>query len=314
VQTLIEHKDLAEAAQQAERLEALEVQRGSEPNAFAAIELRARLFEEDGTGKGGEKAIKLLEQHIHRKNAKPEEVLLLLNSMRRQKKFADAFNLCLKTWDEKDARKKCSPEVIGGASVAVLRSMQAAGTPATREQVLLIEEKLKDALAANPKGVVLMLHLAELYDQRGDWERAEEMYRQVLRPENEPKNIVALNNLAWLLAQHASEQDKLQEALTTIDAAVNGIGQRADLIDTRGLVRMRLNQDAAALADFRAAVADMPTPAHLFHLARAHYKSQDKSNAYKVLKRAKDQGLQASALHPVEQKDYRDLLDALKIR
>jgi Tfp pilus assembly protein PilF len=314
VQTLIEHKDLAEAAQQAERLEALEVQRGSEPNAFAAIELRARLFEEDGTGKGGEKAIKLLEQHIHRKNAKPEEVLLLLNSMRRQKKFADAFNLCLKTWDEKDARKKCSPEVIGGASVAVLRSMQAAGTPATREQVLLIEEKLKDALAANPKGVVLMLHLAELYDQRGDWERAEEMYRQVLRPENEPKNIVALNNLAWLLAQHASEQDKLQEALTTIDAAVNGIGQRADLIDTRGLVRMRLTQDAAALADFRAAVADMPTPAHLFHLARAHYQSQDKSNAYKVLKRAKDQGLQASAQHPVEQKDYRDLLDALKIR
>jgi hypothetical protein len=140
------------------------------------------------------------------------------------------------------------------------------------------------------------------------------MYRQVLRPENEPKNIVALNNLAWLLAQHASEPDKLQEALTTIDAAVNGIGRRADLIDTRGLVRMRLNQDAAALADFRDAVADMPTPAHLFHLARAHYKSQDKSNAYKILKQAKEQGLQASVLHPVEQKDYRDLLEALKIR
>jgi tetratricopeptide (TPR) repeat protein len=314
VQTLIEHKELEKAAKEAERLEALEMARGAEPNAFAAVELRARLYELDGTDKGGAKALKLLEDHIRRKGAKPEEVLLLLNSMRRQKKFAEAFDLCLKTWDEKDAKKKCSPEVIGGASVSVLRSMQSAGTPATREQVLLIEDKLKDALQANPKSVVLMLHLAELYDQRGDWARAEEMYRQVLRPENEPKNIVALNNLAWLLAQHSSEEDKLKEALTTIEAAVNGIGRRADLIDTRGLVRLRLNQDAAALADFREAVADMPTPAHLFHLARAHYKAQDKSNAYKVLKEAKDKGLQASALHPVEQKDYRDLLDALKIR
>jgi tetratricopeptide (TPR) repeat protein len=312
VQMLIEHKEFSEAAKEVERLEALEVQRGSEPNAFAAIELRARLLEENGSSKGGEKALRLLEDHIRRKTAKSEEVLLLLNSMRRQKKFAEAFDRCLKTWEE----KKCKPEVIGGASVAVLRGMQLNGTPATREQVLLIEDKLKDALKDDPKSVVLMLHLAELYDQRGDWQEAEQMYRQVLRPENEPKNIVALNNLAWLLAQHASEPDKVQEALTRIEAAVNGIGRRADLIDTRGLVYLRLNQDSAALADFRDAVADMPTPAHLFHLARAHYKAQDKTNAIKILKEAKKNGLddQASVLHPVEQKDYKRLLEELKIR
>jgi tetratricopeptide (TPR) repeat protein len=310
VQMLIEHKELKEAAKEVEHLEALELRRGSEPNAFAAVELRARLLEEDTSSKGGEKAIKLLDDHIHREKADPNEVLLLLNSMRRQKKFAAAFERCLKTWDE----KKCKPEVIGGASVAILRAMQADGAPVTREQVLLIEEKLKDALHDNPKNVALMLHLAELYDQRGDWQGAEQMYRQVLHSENEPKNIVALNNLAWLLAQHASESDKLQEALTRIEAAVNGIGRRADLIDTRGLVYLRLNQDAAALTDFRDAVADMPTPAHYFHLARAHYKAQDKANAIKVLKDAEKHGLQANVLHPVEQKDYQKLLEELKIR
>src|SRR5262249_29187539 len=75
VQVLIEHKELEEAAKWADRLEELEQQFGPEPNAFAAVELRARLLEEE---KAGEKALKLLEQHIKRPKAQPEEVLLVL--------------------------------------------------------------------------------------------------------------------------------------------------------------------------------------------------------------------------------------------
>ena len=307
VQMLLEHKELREAAKQMERLETLEEQRGSEPNAFAAVELRARLLEEQ---KAGDKAIKILEDHIRRKKANPDEVLLVLNSMRRQKKFAQAYARCVEAWKD----KKCSPEVIGGASVAVLRGMQANDTPASHEQVLTIEQYLNRALEAKPRSVVLMLHLAELYDQRGRWDDAENIYRRVLLPENEPKNIVALNNLAWLLAQRSSDTQKHHEALLRIEAAVAGIGRRADLLDTRGLVRMKLGQNAAALADFREAAADMPSPAHLFHLARAHYKSSDKTNASKVLKRAREQGLQASVLHPSEQSEYQKMLMELKIR
>jgi len=307
VQSLIEHKELDEADKMADRLEELEDRRGPDKNAFAAVELRARLLEVQGKG---EAALQRFEKLLRRPKAKPEEILLLLNSMRRQKKFAEALERCMKTW----AEKKCSPEVIGGASVAVLRSMQSNGTPATREQVLLIESHLLKSIEANPKSVVLMLHLAELYDQGGKWEEAEQMYRRVLHPENEPKNVVALNNLAWLLAQRSSDPQRVQEALAKIESAVNGIGRRADLIDTRGLVYLKLNQDAAALADFREAAADMPTPAHLFHLARAHYKGRDKTNASKVLKQAREQGLQASSLHPVEQAEYQRLLEELKVR
>ncbi|MGH7224383.1 MAG: tetratricopeptide repeat protein, partial [Gemmataceae bacterium] len=297
VQMLLEHKELREASKQMERLETLEEQRGSEPNAFAAVELRARLLEEQ---KDGAKALKILEDHIQRKKANADELLLVLNSMRRQKKFAPAYARCLEAWKD----QKCSPEVLGGASVAVLRGMQANGTPASHEQVLTIEQYLKKALEAKPRSVVLMLHLAELYDQRGRWDDAENIYRRVLLAENEPKNVVALNNLAWLLAQRSSDPHKHQEALARIEAAVAGIGRRADLLDTRGLVHMKLGQDAAALADFRAAAADTPSPAHLFHLARAHYKSSDKPNASKVLKVAQEHGLQASVLHPSEQSEY----------
>jgi tetratricopeptide (TPR) repeat protein/Tfp pilus assembly protein PilF len=307
VQTLIEHKELREASKTLEQLEALEERRGAEPNAFAAVELRARLFEEQNASG---KAIKLLEDHIKRKNANPDEVLLVLNSMRRQKKLDLAYQRCLQAWKE----GKCSPEVIGGAGVAVLRGMQAEGAPANHEQVLAIEQHLNKALEAKPKSVVLMLHVAELYDQRGRWDEAEAMYRRVLQPENEPNNIVALNNLAWLLAQRSGDPQKHQEALLRIESAVTGIGRRADLLDTRGLVLMKLGQNAEALADFREAAADMPTPAHLFHLARAHYKASDKTNASKTLKLAQEQGLQASLLHPSEQSEYQKMLMELKIR
>ncbi len=306
LQMLIEHKELREAAKALEHLETLEEQRGSGPNTFAAVELRARLLEEENAG---EKAIKILEDHIKRKDANPDEVLLVLNSMRRQKKFDLAYQRCMQAWKE----GKGSPEVIGGASVAILRSMQAEGAQASHEQVLAIEQHLNKALESKPKSVVLMLHLAELYDQRGRWDEAESMYRRVLQPENEPKNIVALNNLAWLLVQRSSDPQKHQEALVRIESAIAGIGRRADLLDTRGLVLMKLGQDGAALADFREAAADMPTPAHLFHLARAHFKASDKSNASKALKLAAEQGLQDSLLHPSEQSEYRRMRDELRI-
>ncbi len=117
-----------------------------------------------------------------------------------------------------------------------------------------------------------------------------------------------------MLAQRSSDQEKVREALAKIESAVNGIGRRADLLDTRGLVYLKLGQEGAALADFREAAADMPTPAHLFHLARAHYQVRDKTTAYKVLKQAKENGLQVSALHPVEQEAYQRLLEELKVR
>ena len=47
---------------------------------------------------------------------------------------------------------------------------------------------------------MLRLHLADLYDLRGRYPEAEEVLRDILKPENEPNNVVALNNLACLLA------------------------------------------------------------------------------------------------------------------
>ncbi len=306
IQTLLDHKELTGAEKELKRLEALEKERAAEPNAFAAVELQARLLEEQ---QQGNKAVELLEEHRKRPNGHPDEVLLIVNSLARQKKFGRAVDRCLQAWKN----DKCAPEVIGGVSVAVLREMQISD-PASMDQVASIEQYLREALKSHPKNIVLMLHLAELYDLQSRWRDAETTYRRVLEADNEPKNIVALNNLAWLLTQHANDPQKHREALTRIDEAIECIGPRADLMDTRGLVYMKLGRHAEALADFREAVTNMPTASNLFHLAYAHYKTSDKNNALKILKQAQERGLQASLLHPSEQDNYEKLRLDLKIR
>src|SRR5262249_17573834 len=149
-------------------------------------------------------------------------------------------------------------------------------------QVKRLEDHLREAIAKNPTSTVLLLHLADLYDMRGRYPEAETLYKRVLQ-EKEPKNVVALNNLAWLLAHRDGGAG---EALQHIESAVAGIGRRADLLDTRGLVYLKLGKHDAALADFKEANDDAPTPTRQFHLAKALYESKNRAAALDVLKRA----------------------------
>jgi tetratricopeptide (TPR) repeat protein len=294
-------------------LESLEQQRQVEPNTFASVEMQARLLEARGQG---DKALRLLRRHVTRQSerAQPEEALLVLESLGRQKKFADAFALCEQMWDGGPAlagKKPCRPEVAGGASVAVLRALEP-----TDDQVRRLERRLRDAIAANPKLTVLKLHLADLYDLRGHYPEAERLYRDVLADRNEPHNVVALNNLAWLLAHR---DGGASDALTLIETAVNNAGRRADLLDTRGLVYLKLGKYEQALADFKEANADTPTPTREYHLARAYFEMKDRVTATRRLKEAQDRLLAGSGpglpglMHPTEQEDCRRLMAELKV-
>jgi Tfp pilus assembly protein PilF len=173
-----------------------------------------------------------------------------------------------------------------------------------------VEGWLKDAIAKNPKLVVLKMQLADLYDLSGDYVGAQKQYREVLA--DEPANVVALNNLAWLLSDKTGQGP---EALKYAEAAVNGMGRRADLLDTRGLVQLNLGNNEAALADFTEASNDSPTGTRLFHLARAQYKARDRDAAMRTLRKARtDFGLEPASLHPTEQEVCQTLMNELKVR
>jgi cellulose synthase operon protein C len=291
---LIREGDVDAAARWIGRLEKLEEERELSAGWYGTVELRARLLEKHGEG---DKALALLKTYIRRPRARPDEMLYLIASLGRQQRFAEAFALCPEAW------QKCPPEAAGGVTVALLRAMKP-----TDAEVAKAEGWLKSAIGKHPKNMALRLHLADLYDLRGRYAESEQQYRVVLR--EEPGNVIALNNLAWLLKFGNGGA----EALPLIDAAVNGLGRRSDLLDTRALVYLKLNRVEDALADFKESTADKPTPTRLLHLAQAYHQAKEKDAASRTLQEAQKLGLQPAALHPLEQQDCKRLLEEYKLQ
>jgi len=294
---LIREKDFDEAERWIKKLEQLEKDREVSAGNFATVELRVHLLE--GRNQG-EKALALLEDYVKRKGARPEDLLLQFASLNRQHLFDRSWALLDRIW------KECRPEVASAASVSLLRQMKPSD-----EQCLQVENWIKAASAKEPKKMVLRMHLADLYDLRGRYPEAEEVLRDILKPENEPNNVVALNNLAWLLAQRSGEGAL---ALSYINTAVKGVGKRTELLDTRAIVYLALGRTDEALSDLRQVTSEAPSATRLFHLARAHFLARDRDSAVKILRRAREMGLEPEALHPIEQQTCAQLLAELKIK
>ena len=161
------------------------------------MELRARLLEARGEG---DKALDLLREYVNRRGARPEEVLMLVSSLGRQKRFGEALDLC----EKEKIWEKCPPQMAGGFCVGLLHGMTNHDEKRGR-----VEAWLKDAIAKNPKLVVLKMQLADLYDLSGDYVGAQKQYREVLK--DEPANVVALNNLAWLLSDKTGQGNEALE-------------------------------------------------------------------------------------------------------
>ncbi|NBO90867.1 MAG: hypothetical protein EBV06_00895 [Planctomycetia bacterium] len=273
------------------QLKELEKNRDVGPNGFASVELQARLLENQ---KKDAQARELITNHISRPGARPEEVLLLIGTLSRQKRHQEAFDLCETTWD----KGTCPPEAIGGVVMSLLRIMKP-----TDAQMAIVEKRLVKALMGPKPSNMLRMQLADLYDRRGKYSEASAQWRDVLK--SEPNHFVAMNNLAWQLAIHAGDA---KEALLLIDQALAGMGRRGDLLDTRGMVYLALKDNEKALADFKEATTDTPTPTRLLHLARAQHLTRDNDGAKSTIRKAKEAGLELAKLHPSEQEQARQLL------
>src|SRR5439155_24741128 len=184
---LLRERELREAERCIDHLAQLENSQGLEPGALGAVELRCQLLEARGDW---EQAFRLMKGYVEKPDAPPERTMLLIGHLVRRKQFAEALELCERAW------QNCPPEMVGGTTVAVLRAAQAPAEACAR-----VERRLRTAFEKHPGAPQLLLRLADLQDLRGQFEDAEKLYRRLL--ERDPNNVVALNNMAWLLAERS---------------------------------------------------------------------------------------------------------------
>jgi len=109
--------------------------------------------------------------------------------------------------------------------------------------------------------------LALLQQGSGNLEGAQKVYKYIL--DKNPKNGLAANNLAWLLADKVNKSD-LDEALKLAQTAKDVYPEDPRIADTLGYVYLKKGLTDNALAQFQMASEKQgDDPTILYHMASA---------------------------------------------
>ncbi len=171
----------------------------------------------------------------------------------------------------------------------------------------LREQELTEGLKRSPRSLSYRFDMANLRTFQGKFSEAEGLYRQLL--DEDQSNVSLLNNVAWVIALQGGRGD---EAIELIDRALAQSKDNPELLDTRGFIRLTMDQPGPARDDLEKAVAKAPS-AQLprFHLAQAYLKLDEPEKARAAFEAAKGLGLDSNTLHPMERLAYKKLADDL---
>jgi tetratricopeptide (TPR) repeat protein len=133
------------------------------------------------------------------------------------------------------------------------------------------------AAKALPDNASIATSLAQLYDSPAvsDLPKARIYYEKALKIDQ--NNPVALNNLAYLIAQTNGD---LNQALTYATEAKQRLPSFLEVSDTIGLIYLKKNSAASAIDEFQRLVAEAPLdPTYHYHYAMALNQKGDTADA-----------------------------------
>ena len=133
-------------------------------------------------------------------------------------------------------------------------------------EALRLFQSAADANSKDTKALTrALLQIALLLDGTGRHDEAGPVYEQILKIE--PDQPVALNNLAYIVAEKGTDPDR---ALDLAQRAAHQIKDSAEVQDTLGMAYLKKNQPDGAVAAFRAALQSQPqNPTFHYHLGLA---------------------------------------------
>jgi len=140
-------------------------------------------------------------------------------------------------------------------------------------------QPIKSYLDSNPSDSVARMFLAETYHLNGEIGNASAEYEQLLQ--TNPENVVALNNLAWVLLDKGDPR-----ALELAEAAYRILPDDGAIADTYGWILLNHNQSEKATAILRKAVAAMPENSEIhYHFAVALLEVGNADEAHVILEK-----------------------------
>lgn len=166
-----------------------------------------------------------------------------------------------------------------------------------------VKALLDKAKPTDPNYDLVRLARAHVASQQGNYDFAEEQYAWIVDQEKST-NVIARNNLAWLLAVRKRDGSR---ALKILEPAFRQVGPIGDLLDTRATAYRVMGDFQAAIKDLKQAIAISPDPEKHFHLAWALLESGDETRAVEEFQKAMNLGLSEGEILPLEQPAFNRL-------
>ena len=218
--------------------------------------------------KRGEEALRLIQADLAKAPGRPAVLMLLANSQA----VAGQTDAAVQTLEQLAG---AHPDLPG----VQMRLGQLQGAKGEMQSALADFQK---ARALAPQSAEPLLALAEAEERLGQADAARQDYQAVLKLD--ASNLVALNNLAFLTADHGGNLD---EALRMITTASQKLPKQPNLSDTLGYVYLKQKKVGSALRVFEDLAQQYPAnPTFRFHYGLALLESGSKELARKELQAA----------------------------
>jgi tetratricopeptide (TPR) repeat protein len=223
----------------------------------------------------------------------PEQFGSLAASLAKQEgKAAEAIELC---------REVAKAE--GAAYPAIVLASLVISSDIPEELFDQVEELFSQAIEESPENPVLLTAIANTQIVWRNSAKAIQLYKEILRIR--PKDLIAMNNLATLLAEDSSART---EALDYINEALGIAGPQDVLLDTKAMILVQEGRADEAVPLLETACSHRATdPRYLFHLAVAYHRTDRKDDALKALQQAMDSDLEEQILTESDEEMYRQL-------
>ncbi len=224
--------------------------------------------------------------------------LALASYIARRGRLSEALTI-LEKWAE-----QADPEFLRMAMAAFVGAL-----PEGAQEWQVLRQIVARKRDRDPSSLALLMVEAELAILTRDYPGSEAAYREVLR--QDPKNFVAMNNLAVTLA--VLEKD-LEEAERVVREALSIAGPRTEILDTYAQVLMARGRLDEALKVLGEAIADSPLPVLYLRQAQIFHRSAQLAAAERALLEAEKLGLNVQTLAPSDRDLYRKLKGELEVK
>jgi tetratricopeptide (TPR) repeat protein len=208
-----------------------------------------------------------------------------------------------------EAIRLCRDAVAQDASAkpyVICASIMADGKPKAKD-FDQANEFLANSTERFPDNVDLFNMMAAMRIQESRMDEAIALLREVV--DLRPRDVMAINNLATLLAE---QPDKLDEGKTLLDRAISLVGPQAGLLDLKGVILIAEGKPRDAIPLFEEACAAPQADARFsFHGAVAYQRAGELKKAEEALKRARQMDLDKLILTPGDKKLLAELDIAL---